>query len=256
LNILAIGDVVGRPGIEILHRQLRALKRGKGVDFVIANGENANGLGITKAQAEEIFSAGVDVVTLGNHSFHVRESALYFDECPYILRPSNLAPQVPGRGMGIYDAPGARIKVINLIGRCMMDFGPDNPFFEADRLLREASADITIVDFHAQATSEKLAMGYYLDGRASAVFGTHTHVQTADERINPKGTGYITDLGMTGAIHSVLGVKAEQSIAFFRGDLPAPRFDTAAGEAALCGALFGIDERSGTCLSVERVFIR
>ncbi|MCX7615545.1 MAG: TIGR00282 family metallophosphoesterase [Clostridiales bacterium] len=255
MNILAIGDIVGRPGIEVLKKHLRALKKLKNISFVVANGENANGLGITKGQAEEIFSTGVDVITLGNHAFHVRESATYFDDCPYILRPYNLAPQTPGRGMGIYDAGAVKIKVINLIGRCMMDFGPDNPFHAVDKLIKDEKNQITIVDFHAQATSEKLAMGFYLDGRVSAVFGTHTHVQTADERVNPKGTGYISDIGMTGPVQSVLGVKPEQSIAFFRGDIPS-RFETASGDAMICGAVFEIDKLSGSCLSVERILMK
>ncbi|MDP4108547.1 MAG: TIGR00282 family metallophosphoesterase [Bacillota bacterium] len=255
MNILAIGDIVGKSGLEMLNKHLRALKKLKDISFVIANGENANGLGLTKGQAEAIFSAGVDVITLGNHTFHVREIGRYLDENEFILRPANLAPQAPGRGAGVFWAGGVKIKVINLIGRCMMDFGPDNPFLEADRLIKDNDAKITVVDFHAQATSEKNAMGYYLDGRVSAVFGTHTHVQTADERVNPKKTGYISDLGMTGPSVSVLGIRPEQSIAFFRGDLP-PRFETAPGDAMLCGAIFEIDETNGLCLSVERVSIK
>lgn len=162
------------------------------------------------------------VVTLGNHAFGKQQIVPYLDEHSDILRPANLAPQSPGQGWGIFDGPqGSRLLVIDLIGRCDMKYGPDNPFLCVDRILKENEGryDVALVEFHANATSEKLAMGYYLDGRVSAVWGTHTHVQTADERVNPKGTGYITDLGMTGPYHSVLGVRIEQSIAMFRGDL-------------------------------------
>lgn len=255
MNILAIGDVVGKTGIDILFAKLRSFKRLKNIEFTIVNGENANGRGLTVRQANEIFDAGADVITLGNHAFGMREIAPFLDENEYILRPANFAPQLPGRGCAVYEVGRFRICVMNLIGRCMMDFGPDNPFLAADRLLAAYPADFTIIDFHAQATSEKLALGYYLDGRVSAVFGTHTHVQTADERVNPKGTGYITDVGMTGPCVSVLGVRPEQSIAFFRGDL-APRFETAAGECMIAGAIFDLDEKTGLCRSVERVQIR
>ncbi len=252
--LLAIGDIVGKNGIDILRKDLRGIRRLKGVDFVIANGENANGRGLTPSQAQEILDCSVDVVTLGNHTFHTREIGTFLEDNAYILRPANFPSQQPGRGCAVYDMGAYRICVINLIGRCMMDFGPDNPFTKADALLKENKAEVTIVDFHAQATSEKLAMGYYLDGRVSAVFGTHTHVQTSDERVNPKGTGYITDLGMTGPAVSVLGVKPEQSVGYFKGDI-VPRFEVADGECRIEGALFDIDEKSGLCRNVERIRI-
>jgi len=255
LIFLAVGDIVGENGLDFLVRHLPSLKKLKKVDFVIANGENASGRGITPKQADEMLSCGVDVITLGNHAFSRREIAPYLDECGYILRPANMAPQSPGRGFGMFECGGKSVLVINLIGQCMMDFGPENAFLCADRILKENRADITFVDFHAQATSEKLAMGYYLDGRVSGVFGTHTHVKTDDARVNPRGTGYITDLGMSGPEYSVLGVKPEQSIAFFRGDL-APRFETAGGACALSGVIFDIDENTGLCLSCESINIR
>lgn len=255
MKILTIGDVVGEAGIDALHALLRRIKRDTGADFVIVNGENAAGNGVLPRQAEDIFDAGADVVTLGNHAFGKQQIVPMLDEHSDILRPANLAPQSPGQGCGIFDGPqGSRLLVVDLIGRCDMKYGPDNPFLCIDRILKENEGryDIALVEFHANATSEKLAMGYYLDGRVSAVWGTHTHVQTADERVNPKGTGYITDLGMTGPIHSVLGVRIEQSIAMFRGDLT-ELFRTAPGNCAVSGALFDI-ERSGKCTSVQRIW--
>lgn len=255
MKIMTIGDVVGEAGIDTLDALLRRVKRENGVDFVIVNGENAAGNGITPKQAEDIFAAGADVVTLGNHAFAKKQIAAYLDERTDILRPANLAPQSPGQGWAIYDGPqGARLLIMNLIGRCDMRYGPDNPFLCADRILREAEGkyDIALAEIHANATSEKLAMGYYLDGRAAAVWGTHTHVQTADERVNPKGTGYITDIGMTGPIVSVLGVCVEQSIAMFRGDLT-EYFKTAPGDCAMAGAVFEIG-RDGKCASVRRIW--
>lgn len=255
MKILTIGDVVGEAGLDALHALLRRIKRDVGADFVIVNGENAAGNGVLPRQAEDIFDVGADVVTLGNHAFGKQQIVPYLDEHSDILRPANLAPQSPGQGWGIFDGPqGSRLLVIDLIGRCDMKYGPDNPFLCVDRILKENEGryDVALVEFHANATSEKLAMGYYLDGRVSAVWGTHTHVQTADERVNPKGTGYITDLGMTGPYHSVLGVRIEQSIAMFRGDLT-EYFKTAPGDCAVSGAVFEI-ERGGKCVSVERVW--
>ena len=257
MNILAVGDVVGKPGLNYLNRRLRKLRQQYQVDFTIANGENTSGTGITPAQADSIFDAGADVITLGNHVWNKRQIVPYLEDNRYILRPANLAPQLPGEGWHIYDAAGCRVLVMNLIGRCEMAFGPDNPFLAADKILHQAAGayDIAICEFHAGATSEKLAMGFYLDGRCAAVYGTHTHVQTADERINPKGTGYITDIGMTGPIWSVLGVKPEQSIAMFRGDLT-EYFQTAEGECAIGAALFEIESSTGKCLHITRIFDR
>lgn len=257
MKILAVGDIVSQPGLDALERLLRPLKRKYKVDFTIVNGENASGVGITPKQADAIFAAGADVITLGNHVYNKRQIVPYLDDCAYILRPANNAPQQPGRGYGIFDACGYRVLVMNLIGRCNMDFGPENPFLTADKILRqnEGQYDLAVCEIHANATSEKLAMGYYLDGRCSAVYGTHTHVQTADERVNPRGCGYITDIGMTGPLWSVLGVQPEQSIAMFRGDLT-DYFKPAEGECALAGALFEIDPATGKCGSVQRIFER
>lgn len=255
MKILAVGDVVSQPGMDTVSRLLRNIKKKYDVDFTIVNGENASGVGITPKQADELFGFGADVITLGNHTFKKQNIAPFLEDNYYILRPDNMAPQLPGRGAYVYDACGYRVLVFELIGRCDMAFGPDNPFLRADKILRdfEGRYDVAVCEIHANATSEKIAMGFYLDGRVSAVYGTHTHVQTADERINPKGTGFITDIGMTGPIWSVLGVKAEQSVAMFRGDLTS-RFEPAEGECALSGVIFDIDTGSKKCLSVTRIF--
>ena len=251
-KVLAVGDVVGNPGMERIRRSLRKLKQKCGADFVVVNGENASVVGIQPHQAEDILDAGADVITLGNHSFAKREICDYLEESSRILRPANYAPQVPGRGWGVYESRAGDIAVIDLIGRCNMDYGPDNPFLLVEKILRQITAKIILVELHAEATSEKLAMGYLLDGRVSAVWGTHTHVPTADAQVLPKGTGYVTDLGMTGPKHSVLGIKPELSIAKFRGDLT-ERYRWAEGETKLEGVLFTLDSDSGKCLKAERV---
>ncbi len=251
-KVLAVGDVVGEPGLERIRRSLRYLKRKCEADFVIVNGENASGVGITPPQAEDILDAGADVVTLGNHSFNRREIVSYLDDCPQILRPANYAPQTPGRGWGIFDSKCGPVAVIDLIGRCNMNYGPDNPFLLVDKILKEVDTKLIFVEFHGEATSEKLAMGYMLDGKVSAVYGTHTHVPTADAMVLPKGTGYVTDLGMTGPKNSILGIKPQQSIQNFRGDLTS-RYQWADGPTKLEAVLFTIDSATGLCRRVERV---
>ena len=252
LKVLAVGDVVGNPGMERIRRTLRQLKRKTGADFVIVNGENAAVVGITPNQAEDILDAGADVITLGNHSFGKREIVTYLDDCPQIIRPANYAPQAPGRGWKVFETKAGDVAVIDLIGRCNMDYGPDNPFLLVEKILKQIDTKIILVEIHAEATSEKLAMGYMLDGRVSAVWGTHTHVPTADAQVLPKGTGYVTDLGMTGPMHSVLGIRPELSIAKFRGDLT-ERYKWAEGPTKLEAVLFTIDAATGKCRSVERV---
>jgi len=255
IKLLAVGDVVGRPGMDFLSRRLPALIKTYQIAFTVVNGENADGLGLLPAQAEELFRAGADVVTLGNHTWNKRDIMGYLDECPRILRPANFAPQVPGRGLGIFDTQFGRVAVLSLIGRCGMDFGPDNPFHAADRLLAGCDAPIRLVDMHAEATSEKLAMAHYLDGRVSAVWGTHTHVQTSDWQVLPKGTGCITDLGMTGPIHSVLGIRPADSIWTFLGN-PRRRYEVASGDCKLECAVFTIDADTGKCGNVEGLRIQ
>ena len=207
---------------------------------------------MTPRQGEDILDAGADVITMGNHTFGKRELVDYLDDCPQILRPANLAPQAPGKGWGIFDSKAGPVAVIDLIGRCNMDYGPDNPFLQVEKILKQVDTKLILVELHAEATSEKLAMGYMLDGRVSAVWGTHTHVPTADAQVLPKGTGYVTDLGMTGPKHSVLGIRPDLSIAKFRGDLTS-RYQWAEGPTKLEAVLFTIDTATGKCKKAERV---
>jgi len=250
VNILAVGDVVGKSGLDCLRRRLPSVIAMKGVQFTVVNGENAAVLGLTPDMAEAIFDAGADVITTGNHVWAKREIIAYMEDSPNILRPLNLAPQVPGRGYALLERDFGTVLVANLIGRCSMDFGPDNPFLAADQLLEAHRATITLIDFHAEATSEKLALGYYLDGRVTVLWGTHTHVQTSDAQILPKGTGYVTDLGMTGPARSVLGIKPEQSINMFLGN-PRERFEAAPGHAKLECAVFTVDTETGRAQEAE-----
>jgi len=256
VRVLTVGDVCGKAGMRILERHLWSLRREAQADCVIVNAENAHMLGVTPSEARSLLDWGADVLTLGNHSFKRQEIREFMDESDRIVRPANYPVGTPGDGMCFFESERGTVCVINLLGRCDLPFGPDNPFAVVEKLLPQAQerTNIIFVDFHAEATSEKCAMAYHLDGRVSAVFGTHTHVQTADERIFPGGTGFITDLGMTGAMDSVIGVKAEQSLAYFRGDMMV-RFSSAEGTAMLNGALFDIDEETGLCVGVERVWI-
>ena len=255
LQILAIGDVVGDPGLDFLRRHLPALRRLHGVHFTVVNGENAACNGLLPDQADAIFAAGADVITLGNHTWDKRQIVPYLDECPYLLRPANYTSRAPGRGWGVFDGPqGLRIRVVNLIGRCEMDSNFDNPFTKMDAILAREEADLTLVDFHGEATSEKQAMAWYLDGRAQALWGTHTHVPTADCQVLPQGLGMVTDLGMTGPAQSVIGIRPEQAVNRFLGGLP-QRFQPAPGPCRMDGVLFSIDTAARRCLSVQRVDI-
>ena len=256
MRILCIGDVVGGVGCRFLRAKLPALKRVKGVDLTVCNGENsADGNGLTPASAKFLFDSGVDAVTLGNHAFRRREAYEYMDANPFVARPANYPDgTTPGSGMIQIDMGRRIVTVINLMGSMFLDSGLESPFDTIDRLLGQTDSRIILVDFHAEATSEKRAMAYYLDGRVSAVFGTHTHVQTSDAQVLPKGTGYITDAGMTGTVHSVLGVKTDIIISKFKTRLPA-RFDLADGECKLECVLFDIDDNSGRCKSAEALRI-
>lgn len=255
MNILCIGDVCGHAGCEHLASVLPALKRNEKIDFIIANGENsADGNGILPHSMRALFDAGVDVITGGNHTFRRREIFDYLESEERLLRPANMPASAPGTGARIYDFGRTAVGVINLLGTTYME-SLDCPFRTAEELiskLKSEGAKIIIVDFHAEATSEKRAMGFMLDGSASVVFGTHTHVQTADEQILPRGTGYITDLGMSGPVQSVLGVKPEIIIAKFKDKLPA-RFDQAEGECAMESCIFTVDDKSGLCFKAKRV---
>ena len=254
-HVLAVGDVVGEPGLRHLERTLRPLQKLKNIAFTVVNGENASGVGLTRDQAERIRDAGADAVTLGNHTFGKLQIANFLDDTAWLLRPANLTGRAPGHGCEIFDLGGVRIRVMSLIGRCDLSWGADNPFTTADRLLARETADFTVVDFHAEATSEKLAMGYHLDGQVSALWGTHTHVPTADERVYPKGTGYLTDLGMTGPVESVLGIEPWQSVETFLGGLPG-RYKVPEGPCKMQGAIFTLDSATGLCTAVERIDIR
>jgi metallophosphoesterase (TIGR00282 family) len=256
-RVLLIGDVIGKPGRQAVEQVLPGLREERGLDFVTANGENlAGGMGLTVSTAEALYGAGVDVITSGNHIWDKREILPYLDQSERVLRPLNYGTHgVPGRGWGTYDAlDGSELAVINLQGRTYMQ-PIENPFTEADRLLDEASEPlppIRLVDFHCEITSEKNALGLYLDGRVSVVVGTHTHVVTGDERILPKGTAYQTDLGMTGPIWSVIGFNPATVLPRFINALPT-RFEVGDGPVIFNACQVDIDPATGRALQVERV---
>jgi len=256
-RVLMIGDVIGKPGRIAIEQTLPDLRHERGVDFVTANGENlAGGMGLTISTAEALFAAGVDVVTSGNHIWDKREIYPYLDQSERVLRPLNYGTHgVPGRGWGTYEAlDGSELAVINLQGRTTMQ-PIDNPFTDADRLFDEASEPlppIRLVDFHCELTSEKNALGLYLDGRVSAVVGTHTHVVTGDERILPKGTAYLTDLGMTGPLWSVIGFNPDTVLPRFINALPT-RFEVGDGPVVLNACQIDVDPATGRALQIERI---
>lgn len=256
MNILCIGDVVGSGGCEFLRKHLSALKKQKGIDLVIVNGENsADGNGITPLSAEFLFSSGADVITTGNHCFRRKEIYETLDENPYILRPANYADSTPGHGYCIVDRGRIQVGVINLMGTAFME-NLENPFHAIDRILKISDMPkITIVDFHAEATGEKRAMGFYIDGKVSAIFGTHTHVQTSDIDKLKNGTGYLTDVGMTGPIDSVLGVVPENIITKLSTNMPV-RFAFAQGDCKMDCAIFEIDEKTGKTVDCEAFTIK
>lgn len=256
VKALMIGDVVGTPGLKALFAGLGPLVRSTGASIVVANGENAlGGFGIGREEVDKLFEMGVQVVTSGNHVWERPGSAELLDAEPRLLRPANYPPGAPGRGLALVESGGARWAILNLQGR--EEMSPiDCPFRAADELLArvgaEAPGSIVLVDFHAESVEEKEALAFHLDGRVSAVAGTHTHVQTADERILPRGTGYLTDLGMTGPDDSVIGVKAE--ICVRRGLTQMPiKMESAEGPASISGALFTMDAETRACLKVERI---
>lgn len=255
VKILAVGDIVGDAGTEMFLNKIEEIKNQYAVDFCIVNGENACvGNGISRRKAELLLNGGADVITLGNHTFRQKDAASLLMNNRRVLRPLNLPPGTPGRGAAVFQAGSVRIGVINALGRIHMDY-MDCPFRGIDSVLEGMKADLIFVDFHAETTSEKISMGWYLDGRVTAVFGTHTHVQTADNWVLPKGTGYITDLGMTGPIYSCLGVKREIVLDRFISCIP-KRFEFADGACRLCGCVFTVDEQTGKTTAVERICIR
>lgn len=255
MRVLAIGDVVGECGLEFLKQKLPSVIRSYQIDFSIVNGENAlPGSGISLNAAEDILFSGADCITLGNHAFNKKDVERAFDRYPNrVIRPLNYDSSLEGEGYTILDANGYRIGVVNLLGRLYLS--PVNcPFLAMDKLLEFLSdrTDLIFVDFHAEATSEKRAFGYYVDGRVSGVFGTHTHTPTADEQILPNKTGFITDIGMTGATDSVLGLKKEISIQRIVHHKNI-RFDWADTAPAMMGVIFTADEKSGKCTHIERI---
>lgn len=259
MNILFIGDICGRCGRDALFEYLEDIKYEYNIDYTIANGENAaGGLGITVKTYEEMQKAGVDFFTLGNHAFSkANDAKILLTGGENVVRPENMLPSdLPGRGMEIVRTKdGCKIAIINLIGRVYMEEALD-PFKCADRLIEEAKkvTDIIIVDFHAEATSEKEAMGFYLDGRVTGVFGTHTHIQTADEKILPKGTAYITDAGMTGAVNSVLGMEVNTAVGRFVTPDESHPFKSAEGKARFCAVCVSVDEKTGKAYEVKRIW--
>lgn len=253
MKILAVGDIVGENGLRKLKEVLPNLKQKEKIDFIIVNGENvAGGMGITEKNFNQIILAGADVVTLGNHTWSKKDVFNFIDH-EKLIRPANYPEGVVGKGYFIYYCKNKRIAVINLIGRTNMGILSENPFLEADKILNKikGKADIIVVDFHAEATAEKIAMKHYLDGRVNILFGTHTHVQTADEEITQKGMGYITDIGMTGPIDSVIGMDKKASIKRFVTTLP-ERYKIAEGESKFNSCIFTINEETCRTESVSR----
>jgi metallophosphoesterase (TIGR00282 family) len=260
MRILFIGDIFGRPGRTIVREKLAGLVKEHQADLIIANGENAAaGFGITPPLAEELFEMGIDVITTGNHIWDKREIVEYFQSAngnPHsparrVLRPANYPAGMPGSGVYEGRKQGFAYAVMNLQGRVFMTSN-DDPFRKADELLKTIEAKVIFVDLHAEATSEKIALGWYLDGRVTAVVGTHTHIPTADERVLPNGTAYVTDVGMTGPYDSVIGVKKELVIGKFLNNMPV-RFEAATGDVRLCGVLVDCDEKTGRARKIERI---
>lgn len=258
MKILFIGDIVGKTGRNVVKALLPSLTDKYKVDLVIANAENiAGGFGLTEPLVAELFRMGVHVITTGNHVWDKKDFVHYISKDNRVLRPINYPPGVPGYGSIVFNAPGGyKVAVLNVSGRVFMN-GMDCPFrataSEIERLSKEAN--IIFVDFHAEATSEKIALGYFLDGKVSAVIGTHTHVQTADEKILPNGTAYITDAGMTGPANSVIGMEISQIIQRFLTSMPA-KFETAPGEAILSGVVVEINTETGRATGIQRVQVR
>ena len=257
MNILAVGDIVGTSGVNKLKQELQGLKQEYNIDFVIVNGENAaSGMGINQSNFKGMQKTGGDVVTLGNHTWAKKDVFAIIND-DKILRPANYSKGLPGKGYGIYECNGKKIAIINLIGRVDMNVLSENPFQVAKKIIQKIKdeVNIIIVDFHAEATAEKIAMGRYLDGYVTVIFGTHTHVQTADEMILPKGTGYITDIGMTGPENSVIGMDIDASIKRFETTLP-ERYKIADGPCMFNGCIFDISEENYKVTNIKRIYMR
>lgn len=257
MKILTVGDVVGKTGIQMLKNNLSKIVKENNIDFIIVNGENAaDGMGLTEKLYKEILFAGANVVTMGNHTWAKKE-IFNFIEDEKIIRPANYSNNNPGKGYRIYKCKNKKIAVINLIGRVTMSVLSENPFLISKQIIEEIKdkVDMIFIDFHAEATAEKIALSYYLDGEVTAIFGTHTHVQTADEQILKKGTAYITDIGMTGPKYSVIGMDPKASIKRFETSLP-EKYRIAEGEGIFNACIFEVDDVSNKVQKIERIFIR
>ena len=256
MKILAIGDIVGESGVKKLKEVLPKLREQMKIDFVIVNAENsAEGMGITEKNFSDILSCGIDCITMGNHTWGKKDIFKFIDH-PKLIRPNNYPKGVCGKGYNIYKCNNKNIAVINSMGRAEINIGLENPFLITKEIITKIkdSVDIIILDFHAEATAEKVTMGYFLDGEVTAVFGTHTHVQTADEKILPKGTAYITDIGMTGPKVAVLGMDREAALKRFLTALP-EKYKIASGEAMLNGCIFSVDDNTNKVTKIERITI-
>lgn len=254
MRILAVGDIVGESGVRKLKSELPRIKNTENIDFVITNGENsAGGMGINEKNFNDILEAGTDVVTMGNHTWGKKDIFKFIDH-KQLLRPANYPKGVVGKGLGIYECKDKKIAVMNFMGRVDINILTENPFLLAKEMVDElqGKVDIIVIDFHAEATAEKIAMARYLDGKVTCIFGTHTHVQTADEQILPNGTGYITDIGMTGPKYSVIGMDIATSMKRFVTSLP-ERYKLAEGEAVLNGCLFEINDETNTMVQIQRI---
>ena len=257
MKILAVGDIVGESGVRKLKEELPRIKKEKNIDFVITNGENsAGGMGLTEKNFKDIMEAGTNVVTMGNHTWGKKDIFKFIDD-PNLLRPANYPKGVVGKGLGIYECKGRKIAVMNFLGRVDLNILTENPFVLAKEMVEElqGKVDMIFIDFHAEATAEKIAMGRFLDGKITALFGTHTHVQTADEQILPNGTAYITDLGMTGPKESVIGMNIQASLKRFETTLP-EKYKLAEGACILNAVIFEIDDENNKATSIERIYIR
>ena len=256
MKVLAVGDIVGDVGVRKVKENLKNIIEKNKIDFVIINGENAaDGMGITEKIFNDLLKSGGNVITMGNHTWG-KKDIFNFINNKQLLVPANYNRNVPGNRYGIYECKGKKIAIINLIGRVDVNLLSENPFMAIDDILEKikGQADLIFVDFHAEATAEKIAMGYYLDGRVTGVFGTHTHVQTADEKILEEGTGYITDIGMTGAKKSVIGMNIDASIKRFVTTLP-ERYKSADGEAMLNGCIFEINDENCRTININRIIL-
>lgn len=254
MKILAVGDLIGNAGVSKLKKELNKIIEEEKIDFVIVNGENAGeGMGITSKNFNDLLEEKIDVITMGNHTWGKKDIFKFIDH-PKLLRPANYPKKVVGKGYNIYECKGKKIAVINLIGRVDMNVLSDNPFVIGKEIVQKIKkqADIIVIDFHAEATAEKIAMARYLDGEVTILYGTHTHVQTADETIFTKGTGYITDLGMTGPKESVIGMDMNASIKRFVTTLP-ERYKIASGECMLNAVVFDVDDKSNKVRKIYRI---